>query len=46
MQVLNGLRWLVAAALVFQLSATIGAGLNPTETFTAVRNAPKAASGR
>ncbi len=43
---LNGLRWLVAAALVFQMSATIGAGLSPPETFTAVRNAPRAPSGR
>jgi hypothetical protein len=46
MLVLNGLRWLVAATLVFQISATVGAGLNPPETFTAVRPALRAASGR
>ena len=43
---LNAVRWLLAATVVFQVSATVGAGLNPTETFTAVRNPPRAASGR
>lgn len=44
--VVTVMRWLVAATVVFQVSATIGAGLNPTETFTAVPNPPRAASGR
>ncbi|HEX2295987.1 MAG TPA: hypothetical protein VHN37_11835 [Actinomycetota bacterium] len=38
-------RWLLTATVVFQASATVGAGLNPPETFTAVR-LPRAASGR
>ncbi|MDQ3915604.1 MAG: hypothetical protein M3323_09805 [Actinomycetota bacterium] len=38
-------RWLVAASLVFQVSATLGARLNPVETFTAVHR-PRASTGR
>ncbi|HEV2756053.1 MAG TPA: hypothetical protein VG318_09795 [Actinomycetota bacterium] len=38
-------RWLVAASLVFQVSATLGARLNPVETFTAVHR-PRPPSGR
>ena len=38
-------KWLVAASLVFQASATLGARLNPVETFTAVHN-PRVSSGR
>ncbi|MFN2589000.1 MAG: hypothetical protein ABR613_12905 [Actinomycetota bacterium] len=40
-----GAQWLVAASLVFQLSASLGARLDPVETFTAVRRA-HTASGR
>lgn len=43
---LNALRWLVAATVVFQASATVGARVSPPETFTAVPNRPAAASGR
>lgn len=38
-------KWLVAASLVFQASATFGARLNPVETFTAVQR-PHLSSGR
>lgn len=38
-------RWLVAAMLVFQASAGLGARLNPVETFTAVHR-PRASTGR
>ena len=38
-------RWLLAAVVVFQASATVGAQLSPPETFTAVR-LPRSASGR
>ncbi|MDQ3952294.1 MAG: hypothetical protein M3279_04925 [Actinomycetota bacterium] len=39
-------RWLLAATVVFQASATIGAKLSPPETFTAIPAPPRAASGR
>ena len=39
-------RWLLAATVVFQTSATVGAKLNPPETFTAIPAPPRAASGR
>jgi hypothetical protein len=38
-------RWLLAATLVFQASAALGAQLNPPETLTAV-HVPRSASGR
>lgn len=43
--VTKGAAWLVAAVVVFQASAGLGARLNPVETFTAVRP-PAAATGR
>jgi hypothetical protein len=39
-------RWLLAATVVFQVSATVGATLSPPETLTAVRLPPHSASGR
>lgn len=39
-------RWLLAATVVFQASATIGARLSPPETFTAVPLPRRSASGR
>jgi hypothetical protein len=45
MRTKNAARWLLAATVVFQVSATVGARLSPPETFTAVR-VPRAASGR
>lgn len=39
-------RWLLAATVVFQTSATIGARFSPPETFTAVPLPPRSASGR
>jgi hypothetical protein len=39
-------RWLLAATVVFQASATLSASLNPPETLTAVRLSPRASSGR
>jgi hypothetical protein len=42
---MSGARWLVAAALVFQISASLGGRLNPVETFTAVHR-PRTSSGR
>jgi hypothetical protein len=44
-RMLKAVRWLVAATVVFQASATVGAHLSPPETFRAVRT-PRAASGR
>ena len=38
-------QWLLAATVVFQLSATVGARMSPPETLTAVR-VPHSASGR
>ncbi|MDQ4025589.1 MAG: hypothetical protein M3217_08900 [Actinomycetota bacterium] len=38
-------KWLVAASLVFQASATVGAHLHPVDTFTAVHR-PAPPSGR
>lgn len=39
-------RWLLAATVVFQASASVGARLSPPDTFTAVRLPPRSASGR
>lgn len=39
-------RWLLAATVVFQASATVGAQLSPPETLTAVPLPPRAATGR
>lgn len=39
-------RWLLAATVVFQTSATIGARFSPPETFTAIPLPPRSASGR
>lgn len=39
-------RWLLAATVVFQVSATAGAKLSPVETFSAVPLPPRASSGR
>lgn len=38
-------QWLLAATVVFQVSATLGARVSPPETLTAVR-VPHSASGR
>lgn len=43
--VTRGATWLVAAVVVFQASAGLGARLSPVETFTAVRP-PAAVPGR
>lgn len=39
-------RWLLAAVVVFQASATAGARLNPPETLTAIPLSPRSSSGR
>ncbi|HEX2195808.1 MAG TPA: hypothetical protein VHJ76_02685 [Actinomycetota bacterium] len=38
--------WLLAATVVFQTSATVGARLSPPETLTAVPRPPRSATGR
>ncbi|HYO61030.1 MAG TPA: hypothetical protein VEU29_03940 [Actinomycetota bacterium] len=39
-------RWILAATVVFQVSATAGARLSPVETFTAVPLPARVSSGR
>lgn len=46
MRAFGWMRWLVAAVVVFQTSAVLGAQLSPPETLTAIPLPPRAASGR
>lgn len=46
MRTFGWMRWLVAAVVVFQTSAALGAQLSPPETLIAIPRPPRAASGR
>lgn len=46
MQATSWARWFLAATVVFQTSAAVGAKLAPVETLTAVPLPPRTSTGR